>query len=89
MIAEVGLLMSSFRACVADITLSVLSTLVVMLPTRIAGTTPVCLVVVLFKQVPGEASGSGRDHYWRVEAPTGRMTTHPSKKQANKYIVRR
>ena len=39
------------------------------------------------KQATGEASGPGRDHYWRAGAPTGRMTAHPSKEQAKKVFA--
>ena len=47
MIAGGRLLVPSFRVCVVVVTLSVLLTLAVMLPTRMAGSTPVFLVVVL------------------------------------------
>ena len=46
MMVGVRFLMSSFRVCVIVVTLSVLLTLAVVLPTRVAGTTSVFLFVV-------------------------------------------
>ena len=45
----VRLLVSSFRVCVIVATLSVLQTLAVVLPTRVAGTTPLFRLVVLVR----------------------------------------